>query len=424
MIGRPVLWLLPVAAVVVATVGALSVSPIIAAGALVLAVLLMVPSSWLPGIAVAAWYGFGIAGLAGAVLGPITIYELVLLLWLARESPRLLDARTRIEPTNWFLALFLVSLMAMTTLAQGPTTAVLRLVLYAACGVALERGARMNKTALMFGGAFVVVQSVLMSFTGVTDRLYGYDPAQLGFLAIFIWIFFDFRKSLAIRLLVQSALVLVILATQTRSVLFAFIVVAILRLIPKITRAALAAAVLVPLFVGVLLVDAFTAFLNLNADSAQLRVASLKAGVEVALANPWLGVGWANADINSTIKDEGFYTQNFGVYNVFLGLLVAGGIVTLVAFLGFLLGKLEAARVGNKQVLLVLVAVVSMGMSEMIIYPGSVITFLFFLCAGMVRRGEKPDDAAVFAATEPIRTPMADESTCEPMDVRRHGTVL
>lgn len=424
MIGRPVLWLLPVAAVVVATVGALSVSPIIAAGALVLAVLLMVPSSWLPGIAVAAWYGFGIAGLAGAVLGPITIYELVLLLWLARESPRLLDARTRIEPTNWFLALFLVSLMAMTTLAQGPTTAVLRLVLYAACGVALERGARMNKTALMFGGAFVVVQSVLMSFTGVTDRLYGYDPAQLGFLAIFIWIFFDFRKSLAIRLLVQSALVLVILATQTRSVLFAFIVVAILRLIPKITRAALAAAVLVPLFVGVLLVDAFTAFLNLNADSAQLRVASLKAGVEVALANPWLGVGWANADINSTIKDEGFYTQNFGVYNVFLGLLVAGGIVTLVAFLGFLLGKLEAARVGNKQVLLVLVAVVSMGMSEMIIYPGSVITFLFFLCAGMVRRGEKPDDAAVFAATEPIHTPMADESTCEPMDVRRHGTVL
>lgn len=411
MIGRPILWAIPVAAVVVATVGVLSVSPLIAVGALALAVLVMVPSSWLPGIAVAAWYGFGIPGLAGAVVGPITVYEIVLILWLARESPRLLESRTRIEPANWFLALFFVSLMAMTTLAQGPTTAVLRLVLYAICGIALERGARLNKTVLLLGATFVIVQSVLMSFTGVTDRLYGYDPAQLGFLAIFTWVFFDYRKSLFVRLVVQSVLVIVILATQTRSVLFAFAVVVLLRLIPKITRAALAAAILIPLLVGVLLVDAFTAFLNLNADSAQLRVASLKAGVEVAFANPWFGVGWANADINSTIKDEGFYTQNFGVYNVFLGLLVAGGVVTLVAFLGFLLGKIEAARVGNRQVLLMLVAVVSMGMSEMIIYPGSVITFIFFLCAGMVRSGQTSQYATTSTAAPPIRAPIAADLT-------------
>lgn len=388
LVDKRVGWVVPAVATVVATLAVLSVSPVIALGALALVVLLLIPSSWLPGIAIAAWYGFGFPELAGAVVGPVTVYEIVLLVWLMRESPRILNARTRIDSSDWFLALFLISLISMTVLAAGPSTAVLRLVLYALCGVALERGARINMKVLLVGATFVIVQSVMMSFTGLGDRLYGYDPAQLGFLAIAVWVFFDYRKSRVVRTAVQFLLVVVILATQTRSVWFAFFLVVCLRLAPRISRTGLVAAIFVPLIAGVLIVDSFTELLNLNANSAALRVASLKAGLEVALSNPWFGVGWANADINSTIKDEGFYTQNFGVYNVFLGLLVAGGAVTLLAFLAFLGKRLDAVRKNNKQALLVMVAVVAMGMSEMIIYPGSVITFFFFLCAGM---GQPPD---------------------------------
>lgn len=358
-----------------------------------LAVLVLLPVRWLPSLAVVVWSLSRLVDVLGQWPLEMMLAEVVLLVWLARVLPGVLSRPLAMRWSTAALLGLSLWLMLTTALAGSSVGPLAHFLVLATILWALESGAPCDRR--FFGWTLVAVTALetAMSFQGVGVRLYGADPAQLGFVAIAASLMLPRLRHRWLWWVLQFGLAAVILMTQTRSVYFAFAVVTILRLLPRVRQSAAYAVILGGLALGVLAVGPLTALMGLRENSSALRLASLQGGLEVATSNPLLGVGWADKDASNALYNAGFTTMKFGVYNLYLGLVVAGGLAALLLFAAFIVPKLRDASRFDKPVMLVGVAFLAQGMSEMVFYPGSLILPVLFISLGIMKaRGEPSAD--------------------------------
>lgn len=356
-----------------------------------LVVLCLLPTRWLPALAVVVWSLTRLVEPLGQWPFEILLAEVVLVFWFLRVLPGILRRPLTMRWSTVAFVGLIGWLLLSTSLAGSAVGPLAHFLVLAVVLWALESGAPCDRRFFAWTLVAVAVIETAMSFRGLTVRLYGADPAQLGYVAIAASLFLPQIRQRWLWWLMQGGLVAVILMTQTRSVYFAFAVVTVLRLVPRVRQSTAYTVILGGLAVGVLAVGPLTALMGLRENSSTLRLASISGGLEVAAANPLFGVGWADSDASSAIYRAGFTTMKFGVYNLYLGLVVAGGVIALLLFAAFIMPKLRDASTFDKPVMLVAVAFLAQGMSEMVLYPGSLILPVFFISLGMMRTGTDPE---------------------------------
>lgn len=341
---------------------------------------LAVPSPWLPGLAMVAWYGFSVDGVREPLGGGLLLPEIVLLVWMLKERSRVFDG-FRIERSDLYLFGSLAILIGATVLAGQQFAGLLHLVFLAIVMLWLENGARLSRWALVLGAVATMAIDLATTFEGFTNRLYGNDPAQLGFIAVATWCLLTGMRRSAVVLLLQVFTLFIIAATQTRSVWLAFVLVLAVKFVPRPSRAQLSVVGALVLLVAWQSHDEVTAALGLNSDSERIRAASLRGSMSVIRENPLLGVGWVTENASSALSG---LSQAFSTYNVILGLAVPGGLICAALFVLFLAEKVRQARYVNRSTLLIIVAFLAQGAVEMNFYPGSPITYLVLVACGMV----------------------------------------
>ena len=350
----------------------------------------LLPARWLPSLAVVVWSLSRLVEALGQWPFEILLAEVVLLVWFVRELPGILRKPLSMKWSTVAFVSLTAWLFFSTSLAGSPVGPLAHFLVLAVILWALESGARCDRQ--FFGWTLVAVTAIetSMSFHGLTLRLYGADPAQLGFVAIAASLLLPQLRQRWLWWCLQAGLLAVILMTQTRSVYFAFAVVTVLRLAPRVRQSTAYAVIIGGLAVGVMVVGPLTSIMGLSANSSALRLASISGGVEVAASRPLLGVGWADSDASNAIYSAGFTTMKFGVYNLYLALVVAGGVVALLLFAAFMMPKLRDSSRFDKPVMLVAVAFLAQGMSEMVLYPGSLILPVLFISLGMMKTSADP----------------------------------
>lgn len=361
--------------------------PIVAVAVLLgVVALFLLPARWLPSLAILLWSLSRVVEALQAWPIEILIGEVVLVVWLLRQLPAILRRPLSLQ---WSTAVVfsLVGWLAFSTfLAENPVGPMAHLAVLAAVLWALESGAECDRRVFAWTLVIVAATETVMTFDGFSERLYGADPAQLGYVAVAASLLLPQVREGWIWWTAQAGLVGVILMSQTRSVYFAFAVVSVLRLLPRVRQSHAYLVMFTGLTLGLLAVGPLTSVMGLNSASSALRLASIQGGLEVAMAHPLIGVGWADSDASNALFQAGFTTLSFGVYNLYLGILVAGGVVALLLFAAFMVPKVAQASRFDKPVMLVAIAFLAQGMSEMVLYPGSLILPVLFIALGVMER--------------------------------------
>jgi len=356
----------------------------VALGILALTALFLTPSRFLPGLAALLWHGLNISSLEGAILGRVLLPELILIVWLIRELPRIRRPHLDVAPSFLLLALGWTGVACH--LAGIPWTPLVHLVLLAVMLIALRNGARLDVRFFTLCLIALASFDAIRTFTSIGARLYGNDPAQLGFIALAAWIFtLGQRRGLRL-ILVQAFLLSIVLMTQTRSVYLALAIVIVLVGAPRLSKTSMVAAYLMVLAAGYYVLDDINRTLNLSTNSVVLRTTSISAALDLVRNHPLMGIGWADPSSDAL---SGLTTQGFSVYNVVLAFGVYGGIPAAVFFVLFLAKSFGDAR-HYQPAFLVAAAFLAQGTVEMNFFPGTAITFILIVALGSVtQRGEQ-----------------------------------
>lgn len=391
------LWggLAAVAALTAAVVATTQQSVVFGAGAL------LVGLSLPPTLLLVAAIGFGGSAVATTVAGPLTISDVLLILFVARSFVGPGGARgLRLGLTERWLVGFLAWGLFATWITGESVSPLLRIVLYAAVALRV-RDTRIDVRFLFVG---VLAMALWNQVTGVAEgqaRLIGTligDPAQTGgvLLAALLPVVLGGgpRYPLPLRGVLALVLLLGVWQTQTRGIWFALLLTAGVAVVVRRgggrARVLLVGAVITA--AGFLTVDALTSRLGLNAESGDFRIENITNGIRSGLARPVFGSGWANAIVVDPLGNVRPNATAVVPYNLFINVFAGLGIIGLVLLLGFvwtLLGRVLDRRDAPAYFV---VAFLALSLTEMTLYAGSLLTLIFFVYLGLVLRS--PDGEA------------------------------
>ncbi|TDC24899.1 O-antigen ligase domain-containing protein [Streptomyces sp. 8K308] len=360
-------------------------------GAVAVVAALLPPPGVLLAAAVVMVHGLGSAALTAPVMGPLLASDLLLLVYLVRvpAPPRQEGrgaARRLVGPS---LALFLGWSVLATAIAGASVTPLLRIAVYAAVFLALSRRGT-SERRVVYG---VVLCYALVNLAGGVlqgqTRLVGLDigdPAQTGALLLAaLCPLLSGELRFTGRWVVAAALLGGIFLTQTRGVWFAAAVMLLVWRMPRLSPVQLVTLLLGMAVLGFKIVDSVSQRFGLNGDSVGYRVHSIVNGIRDGLANPVFGSGWGEISSMEYLRQHlSDLPEEVRPYNLFVSVFTftgVPGLLLLTLFLAALLGPLLAARRGAP--LLFTVAVLTMSLSEMTFFAGSMLTLLFFVYAGL-----------------------------------------
>ncbi|WP_327367295.1 O-antigen ligase family protein [Streptomyces sp. NBC_01217] len=330
-------------------------------------------------------HGLGIAALQAPLAGPLLISDVLLLIHLLRVVAQRRTTAVRSGWVSLWLALFLAWSFLATLFAGMTVTPLLRIAVY--CAVFLLLSRRGTDRRLVYLGVLCYALTNLVG--GVLEgqpRLVGMDigdPFQTGALLLaalcpLLTSELRFRGGR----FVGAVLLCGIFLTQTRSVWFATVVVLVVWAQKKLSAARIVTILAGLGLAGLQMVDLVTQWLDLNTFSAVLRRQSVINGISSGLKNPAFGSGWGH--VSSMVHFQGWNAiRQVMPYNLFVYVFASVGLpalLALVLFLGELLRRLACRRGAP---LLFTVAMLSMSLTEMTLYAGSMQTLLFFVYAGM-----------------------------------------
>jgi hypothetical protein len=241
----------------------------------------------------------------------------------------------------------------------------------------------------------------LLSIGEVGVRLRGVhvdDPHQMGFLLIAsLAILLSRSAPFPARPAVIGILYFGVLATRTRGVWLAGIVVLAVSLLPNLSGRRVVVVILGAVVAGLLLFGPATRMFDLNPASADIRQDAVSAGLQVATEHPAFGLGWTSKDLQ---VDELDPESGLRPYNVFVFLAVVAGVPAAVIFLLLLLDALQLAARFHFGALLFISAFTAFSVSEATLYPGSLtapLFFFFFALAANRSRGVRLLSSSLYA---------------------------
>jgi hypothetical protein len=340
-------------------------------------VLLVLPLSLLPALMVC------VIRMDLTLSGGLNPCDVIAMIYLVRLAVSGSMVNIRFVPSHAALVAFFAWAAVVTHTHGGTLWSLAHLMLYAAVGIGLTHSPTARR-GLLWAVLGLAVYQVVVHLPDVTSRLYGLmaDPAQVGALLLAALLLGPISAlPLGARLMLRSLLVIGVVATQTRSIWFAFAVVLVAAALPRrwYVPAALPLA-MAP--IGLLLVPGLTTFLELNEESGRLREESLAVGLRQLGERPLTGHGWAALDQ----VDGGI------VYNLWVHLGVATGLVGILLFLAYiLLLSVETAR-SRCSAYLFLTGVLAMSLTETPLYGGSVVTLLFFTVISAAARLSRAEE--------------------------------
>ncbi|MFC6086320.1 O-antigen ligase family protein [Sphaerisporangium aureirubrum] len=352
------------------------------------AVLLLLPVDVLPAIVIVTVRD------GSPTLGVLSPSDIVALVYLGRLalSPRLFAVR--LTASRAALVLFLLWAVFVTVNGFGLMTALSRIAVYAAVGVAMTYRARGDAwlRAAVIG---LSLTEILLYLPQVPERLRGFvidDPSHAGtlFLAALIVVGVA-RMPGGVKALLSVLLLFGIAMTFTRAVWFATGVVALVALLPRRWYVPLLAPPLVAL-AAMPLLPAVTALFHLSRASGSLRERSMLIGWEEFMERPLTGHGWA---FSSGAKETGLIgVDTTSIYNLWVYLGACTGLVGVALFLVYvaLLGR---AAVPGTVPYLFLTAVLAMSLTEMHLYGVSLVAVLFFTMTSTCGKAPATDSPAV-----------------------------
>ncbi|MEO3812787.1 O-antigen ligase family protein [Sphaerisporangium sp. B11E5] len=327
-------------------------------------------------------------------LGALSPSDVVALVYLGRLalSPRLLAVR--LTAPRLALIAFLLWAFFVTYNGYGLMTALSRIAVYAAVGIAVTYRAR-GDAWLRAAVVGLSLTEIALYLPHVPERLRGVvidDPAHAGVLFIAaLLVVAASRMPGAAKAALTVVLLFGVAMTLTRAVWFALVVVALVALLPRRWYI----PVLLPpvlALVALPLVPWITGVFGLSTRSAALRVRGITAGWAEFMDRPLTGHGWA---FSSGAKETGLIgVDTTSIYNLWLYLGACTGLVGLLLFVVYvcLLGR---AAVPDTVAYLFLAAVLAMSLTEMHLYGVSLVAVLFFTMTSATGKAPATDSPAV-----------------------------
>lgn len=339
---------------------------------------LVAPRAALPAAGVVLVKNLGVEQLAGPMLGQMNLTDICLTLFVARSLGSL-SRDFRNPPMHLLASGAFLSWSLIVTLIEGVSaTPLLRIALYVLAGLCVARDPQARRTLeyVILGYACI---ELLLSVPTLPARLFGPtigDPAQFGGLMLVAATVVVLRvRPLFVRLPLAAYLVTGALLTQTRSIWFTAAAVAVLMFLRGRGRLLPVAVPALGALIGLPLVPWLTRIAHLNRDSGYVRADSLQSSLDAVRNHPFTGQGWAY--LSGTTIDP--LDGGVGAYNLWLNVTASTGLVGLVLFTAWMifvardLGRVD--EVGYT----VLTIMLAMGLSEMPIYAGALLTIVFLL---------------------------------------------
>ncbi|GAA3255657.1 hypothetical protein GCM10020216_092310 [Nonomuraea helvata] len=332
----------------------------------------------------------------GLPFGGLNLCDVIATAYLVRLTVSGSIMNIRFAPSQAALAAFFAWAVLVTSAHGGTFWSLVHLMLYAAVGIGLTHSPTARR-GLLWAVLGLGVYQVVVHLPNVTDRLYGLmaDPAQVGALLLAALLLGPISAlPLGVRLLLRSLLVIGVVATQTRSIWFALVAVVVAAALPRRWYLpGMLPLILAP--VGLLIVPRLTTFLGLNRESGLLREEAIQVGLRQFGEQPLTGHGWAVLD-----HLDGGGT----VYNLWVHLGVATGIVGILLFLAYIvLLSAETSR-ARSSAYLFLAGILAMSLTETPLYGDSVVTLLFFTVISSAVRA-RPFEEACHRAVPGISRP-------------------
>ena len=281
----------------------------------------------------------------------------------------------------------LIGWLIVASAAAGTSfTAPLRLIPFALVPIAYyceEPG----EDRMLRGVIWFAIAEVVLSLGQVTKRLEGVhiqDPHQMGFLLVAaLALVTSHTVTMRYPRLVVAFLLLAILATRTRGVWLAAIVLLALLLLPGATGSRALAIALGSVAIGALLFTPLTRAFDLNPHSADVRTESVSAGLQEAKTHPVVGVGWSSIPVVPGVE----HAPGDRPYDLFVFLAVVGGFPAAVLALLLTVSGARLAARRHFGALLFFGAFIAFSVSEATLYPGSLTAPLFFLFLALAVAG-------------------------------------
>lgn len=318
-------------------------------------------------------------------LDPFTVSDVLLGCWALRSVARMLLRRqgwafSRAE--GWLMAFF--AWAVLITAQHGLSlTPLARIGLYAAVGALLARGSEADRAWLVRGiVAYAALEVVMTAPDLFHRRLLGHsigDPHQFGSLLL-----------AALSLVVGGvwrprhwrwvAVVLTVwtVGAATRGILLGLLVVWVLGSLRRLNRRRSMAVVALGVGLGFAFYGPVTQRFNLNSESAIVRRDSVSSGIEAVRASPLTGYGWG---WTTGGRRPG---EPQAAFNLYVNVWAALGAVGLGLLGGYLVAALKPMARQNRPAFLFCSAMLALGCTEMIWFPGSFPTIFFFALPGLV----------------------------------------
>jgi hypothetical protein len=384
---------------------ALRPAPVIMAAAAVVG-LGVLPRYVLPAMAVIAVKGLGSTELAGQLIGQLRLTDLCLIAYVVRH---LVTSRVLGRPPAHAIAsgAFLAWAGIVTVAQDMSYSPILRIGLYVGAGLCIA-GDRRSRDVLQAAIVAYACVELALSIRHLPGRLFGVtlqDPAQFGTLMAVAAVIVAFRvKPLPLRAGLIGYLGVGVVFCQSRSVWFATAAAVAVVLLRSRSRLVPVVVPAVGVLIGLPVVPWLTNLAHLNTQSGALRTESMEAAVQVIREHPLAGLGWAYAS-----GTDDFIRLN--AYNLWLFVGASTGLIGVALFATWIL--LIARDVGARDQVgyLALTLMLAMGLSEMPIYAGSIVSLIYLLLispppAGTPGDGAEPDPHAARPLDRPARQRM------------------
>lgn len=312
--------------------------------------------------------------------GPIVLTDLLLMVWIVRQTFAVLRLRRLSMPaaTFWLMG-FLIWAWFTTLLSGAEITPLLRMTVYA--GVALlfhldDSGKTWIYRAIAVYAAVELALS-LSNLSGVDAGMTIGDPHELGMLliagaAVLRSDLFSMGK---LRWLPFVLLVLGAFGTTRRGIWFALLVFLIAGM-RSMTGLRLVSVLLVLGGIGFILFDPVTDYFQLGHTSANIRLESVARGIAQAERDPLFGIGWAGLTPQDGFTESG---ASGSAYNLFVDVTASVGVPGLVLLLGFLGTAIPRLAVKDRTAFSFCGAFLALSLTAMTLFAGSLTTLLFLL---------------------------------------------
>lgn len=339
---------------------------------------LVAPRAALPAAGVVLVKNLGVAQLAGPMLGQMNLTDICLTLFVARSLGSL-SHDLRNPPMHLLASGAFLSWSLIVTLIEGVSaTPLLRIALYVLAGFCVARDPQARRTLEYVIVGYAGIE-LLLSLPTLPARLFGPtigDPAQFGGLMLVAATVVVLRvRPLFVRLPLVAYLATGALLTQTRSIWFAAAAVAVLMFLRGRGRLLPVAVPALGALIGLPLVPWLTRIAHLNRDSGYVRADSLQSSLDAVRNHPFTGQGWAY--LSGTTIDP--LNGGVGAYNLWLNVTASTGLVGLVLFTAWMIFVARDLGRVDKVGYTVLTIMLAMGLSEMPIYAGALLTIVFIL---------------------------------------------